>query len=278
MAVFNLMHTPQNTMLKHFLFILTGWLLALSPLAAAPGEVLIVADEIPAMQVLAKALKAQEGINSTIVLQTALPASLEPYQAVIVYIHKALHAGPEKAFIDYTRQGGKLILLHHTISSIKRENAHWFDFMGIDLLKKDVSEGGYKWKEKADMELVNLAPRHFITSHKVNYEQKFAYTSEAGGKKKKLPGFALRDTEVYLNHVYLRPRTILMGFSYTDETGKVWMQDRSAWCMPAGKGWIFYAQPGHTKEDFAHPVYARILANAVIFDHAANAEISSLGK
>jgi hypothetical protein len=234
-------------------------------LATAAGQVLIVADEMPAMEVLAKGLQDLEGISSTIVEQSRMPASLSGYQAVIVYIHKDLLAAPEQAFIDYTRQGGKLLVLHHSISSVKRSNEQWFDFLGVDLLRKDVNEGGYKFKEGVAMQMVNLAPRHFITSHKVRYDQKFRYKKESTGKEKLLPGFSLADTEVYLNHVYLRPRTILLGFRYTDENGKVWMQDRSAWCMPAGKGWVFYAQPGHTARDFAHPVYARILANAVIY-------------
>jgi hypothetical protein len=251
--------------MKHYFLILLSLVLATAVAAKPPGQVLIVADEFPAMEVLAKALKDQEGIHSTIVQQTEMPESLSSYQAVIVYIHRELLAGPEEAFINYTRQGGKLILLHHTLSSAKRSNAHWFGFLGFDILKKDVNEGGYKWIEGVDMQVVNLAPKHFITSNKVKYEAKFPYQREAAGRTKRLPGFALRDTEVYLNHVYHSPRTILLGFSYRDETGKVWMQDRSAWCMPSGKGWLFYAQPGHTAQDFENPVYARILVNAVIY-------------
>lgn len=99
-------------------------------------EVLIVADEIPAMQVLAKSLKVQEGITTKIVFQTNLPRSLEGFRAVIVYIHKDLDSGPEKAFIQYAKNGGKLIVLHHSISSAKRKNNEWFTFLGVDLPKK----------------------------------------------------------------------------------------------------------------------------------------------
>jgi hypothetical protein len=253
--------------MKHLLFLLLLLLIGLAPATAGTTarQVLIVADEIPAMEVLARALKDQEGISSTIVTQAEMPVSLSDYQAVIVYIHKELEAGPEKAFIRYTEEGGKLILLHHTLSSAKRLNEQWFRFLGFDILERDVNEGGYKWQEGVEMQVVNLAPKHFITRHKVKYDEKFTYKREAAAREQVLPGFTLPDTEVYLNHVYLRPRTILLGFIYKDATGKVWMQDRSAWSMPAGKGWIFYAQPGHTARDFAHPVYARILANAVIY-------------
>lgn len=228
-------------------------------------EVLIVADEIPAMQVLAKALKAQEGIRTRVVFQNDLPASLAGYRAVIVYIHKDIDAGPEKAFIEYTKNGGKLIVLHHSISSAKRKNAEWFSFLGLDLPKKDVSEGGYKYVGDITMEVINLAPAHFITSHKITYDTSIAYTREGQSEEKQLPGFELQKTEAFLNHDLQKPRTILLGFKMKDAAGKVWMQDRSAWCMPVEKGWVFYSQPGHTEADFENPVYARIIANAVIY-------------
>ena len=92
---------------------------------------MIVADEIPAMEIVAKALKIHENIASKIVLQTKIPNDLSAYMAVLVYIHKDLNPAAEKAFIDYTKAGGKLILLHHSISSLKRKNADWFAFMGV---------------------------------------------------------------------------------------------------------------------------------------------------
>lgn len=228
-------------------------------------DVLIVADEIPAMQVLSKALKAQEGIRTRVVFQNDLPASLTEYRAVIVYIHKDIDVGPEKAFIEYTKKGGKLIVLHHSISSAKRKNTDWFPFLGLDLPKKEVSEGGYKYVGDITMEIVNLAPTHFITSHKITYETLIAYTREGQSEEKQLPGFELQKTEAFLNHDLQKPRTILLGFKMKDSTGKVWMQDRSAWWMPVEKGWVFYSQPGHTSTDFENPIYARIIANAVIY-------------
>jgi hypothetical protein len=59
---------------------------------------LIVADEFPAMQVVAAKLKSAAGIESRIVWQTNLPPSLEPFQAVIVYIHHDLSPAAEEAF------------------------------------------------------------------------------------------------------------------------------------------------------------------------------------
>lgn len=250
--------------MKHLLF---GLVLAAALISSGrAGEVLIVADEIPAMETLAAKLKDQEGIGSKIVKQPEIPASLQPYQAVIVYIHKALSPAVEAACIEYANNGGKLINLHHSISSGKRTNAQWFAFMGVDLLKKDVNEGGYKWIEGIKMDIVNLVPAHFITNHKVQYESQIEYTSSENSKAVQVPGFHLHESEVYLNHTYTGPRTILMGLKYTDEkTGKLWMQDRAGWYKPVGKGWLFYFMPGHSVREFEHPNYSRIVINAVIW-------------
>src|SRR5262249_4788788 len=85
--------------------------LALSA-SIALGDVLIVADEFPAMEFLRAQLQKQENVQSTLVSQKDLPSTLTPFDAVIVYIHGALSNTTERAFIDYTEAGGKLLLLH----------------------------------------------------------------------------------------------------------------------------------------------------------------------
>jgi len=239
--------------------------LLLTASAFAAGDLLIVADEIPAMELLAGKLKAEEDITSKVVLQTAMPAELSAFAAVMVYIHKGLDAAPERAFIAYANGGGKLILLHHSISSGKRKNKEWFPFLGVSLLEGDVNAGGYKWTEPVTLDIVNLAPDHFITTHKVQYPQKINFAN-SGGVEKPLPGFTLKDSEVYLNHVLAGPHTALLGLRYTDaKTGKVWMQGHAGWVRQAGKGWIVYLLPGHSALDFENPAYARIVLNAVIW-------------
>lgn len=115
------------------------------------------------------------------------------------------------------------------------------------------------------MVVVNLAPQHFITSHKITYTYTIAYTQEGRQKESQLPGFVLPKTESFMNHQRLSFRTRLLGFKFTDAAGKVWMQDRSAWCMPVGKGWLFYSQPGHAVYDFENPVYTQLIANAILY-------------
>jgi hypothetical protein len=216
---------------------------------------------------LAGKLKSEEHLESKLIAQQNLPEQLSNYDCVIVYIHKALSEKAEEAFIDYTKAGGKLLVLHHSISSGKRRNPHWFSFLGVALPEGDVTQGGYKWIEGVKLELVNLNPRHFIMTNHVTYPERIIYLStNAPAATGSLSGFVLDDSEVYLNHVHEGPRTLLMGLKYVDaKTAKTYMQDRAGWIKPAGKGQIIYLMPGHHKEDFQNPTYARIVLNAVIY-------------
>ena len=191
-------------------------------LGSAWADVLIVADEFPVMQALASRLKAEEKISSQVVSQKDMPPGLKQFDAVVVYIHGALAGQAEDAFIEYANGGGKLVLLHHSISSGKRKNAHWFSFLGVALPEGPVSSGGYKWTEGISWELVNLNPNHFIMTNRVSYPEQIAYTStNAVTANGKLPGFGLKNSEVYVNHVHTEPRTLLMGLKYKDEAGTV---------------------------------------------------------
>ena len=242
-------------------------LLANAAASLALADVLIVADEFPAMQALANRLKNEEHLDSQVVAQKEMPTNLVSFSAVVVYIHGALSPRAEDALIDYTREGGKLVLLHHSISSGKRQNAHWFPFLGIRLPEGDVKQGGYKWIEGVVLDFVNLNLNHFIMTNRLSYPTRIAYQStNAPAGDGLLPGFALRDSEVYLNHVHTESRTLLMGLKYADaRTGTTYVQDRAGWIKPAGKGWIIYLMPGHTAQEFEHATYGRIVLNAVIF-------------
>lgn len=115
------------------------------------------------------------------------------------------------------------------------------------------------------MEVVNLAPKHFITTHKIKYPEKIEYQKEANGKQTKLSGYKLLNTEGYVNIKLSGEKTILLGFKYTDKKGKIWTQNGAAWCMKAEKGWLFYLQPGHAITDYEDPTNLRIVMNAVIY-------------
>lgn len=241
--------------------------LALAFDLVARADVLIVADEFPAMQELAAKLKGQENVDSKVVSQKEMPSTLAPYTAVVVYIHGTLSEPAENAFMDYTQAGGKLVLLHHSISSGKRKNAHWFDFLGVALPEGDVTNGGYKWIEGVTWELVNLNPNHFIMTNQVHYPAQISYPSaDRSANRTTLPGFKLEHSEVYLNHVHTGPRTILMGLKFSEpKSGALYLQERAGWIKSAGKGTVIYLMPGHTSKDFENPAYGRIVLNAIIF-------------
>lgn len=243
------------------------FILAMTLARTSFAEVLIVADEFPAMKFLAAKLKADEKVTARIVSQTNLPTSLASFDAVVVYIHGALAEKAEEAFIDYTRAGGKLVLLHHSISSGKRKNAHWFSFLGVSLPEGDLNQGGYKWIEGVSWDLVNLNPNHFIMTNRVDYPQQISFaTTNTAARERSLPGFTLDKSEVYLNHVLTDPPTLLMGLKYLDQkTGAFYMQERAGWIKRSGKGCIIYLMPGHTVKDFENVAYGRIVLNAVIY-------------
>ncbi|MBK9137395.1 MAG: ThuA domain-containing protein [Verrucomicrobia bacterium] len=240
--------------------------LLVAALATKAGEqVLIVADEFPAMRVLADSLEQEEGWRSRIVSQGELPAVLADFRAVVVYIRRALEARTEKALIEYAEGGGKLVALHHSISSGKRTNQWWFAFLGVDLKPGDAATGGYRWIEPATLSVVALT-NHFITTNKVAWPGQSAFRREKGTATERLPSFTLHDSEVYLNHSLVGPRTVLLGFQYRDAEGGEWMQERAGWFKPAGRGWLFYFQPGHSVRDFEEATFRRLVINAIVYD------------
>ena len=243
-----------------------SWLLCCCALTSfsARGDVLIVADEFPAMQVVAEKLKSVEHRDSQLVDQAHLPTALEPFDAVVVYIHKGLDAAAEHALIGYARGGGRLVLLHHSISSGKRQNRDWFKFLGVELPEGSVDAGGYKWIEGVTMQLVNLATNQFMMTNQITYPETAALPT-SDGRVRNLPAFTLDETEVYLNHQLHGPRTILMALQFTDKaSGKVWVQETAGWVRPADKGSVIYLMPGHSQRDFENPVYGRIVLNAIV--------------
>lgn len=257
--------TPQRTpRAKWHRLTLLGALVACALTSSARAKeptgpaILMVADERPAMEVLAKQLGTRAHANATIVKPDALPATLGSFQDVLVYIHKDLSETAEKAFLSYADGGGHLVLLHHSISSGKRKNKDWFPALGIALPTGDFATGGYKYVEDARWDIYAIAPNHpFLRGVKFP-----KIVEDAAGKKQK--GLALENTEIYLNHVLTGPHTLLLGLRYEDpQTHEVRVQDTVAWTKPYGKGRISYLMPGHKASDYDNDVLATILSNAI---------------
>jgi len=234
----------------------------------AAGNVLIIADEMPQMELLVKILKTRANTTAELVNQTDVPADISGYAAVFAFVHHALLESAEKPMVDYANGGGKLIVLHHSISWAREKNKYWFPLLGMHLTPPgDPEQGLYKYVNPVTYTVVNLAPGNYITSHNVKYEGKTSYkSSDLGTPEQEYPSFTLNNSEVYLNHVFTdgKDKTILMGFKWQDpKTGRVWMQDRAGWYKKAQKGWIIYLQPGHSITDFENSTYSQIVLNAL---------------
>ncbi|MDX2151969.1 MAG: ThuA domain-containing protein [Bryobacteraceae bacterium] len=248
--------------MKRFLLALLASAISLG----AAQRLLIVADEIPAMETLSRELGARTKAESKIVTQSELPASLEAFDALLVYIHKDIHDATEKAILEYLRGGRKVILLHHSISSGKRKNKEWLPAFAITLPLGKLEEGGYGYYDPTTFELVNLAPGHPVTTAGVRYDGKTLFAANGAGPSREMPSFTVPGSEVYLNHIHNAPRTKLLGFKWTDpRNGKVYQQETAGWVMKVGKGTAFFFMAGHEEADFNIEPFAQILANAVTY-------------
>jgi len=230
-------------------------------------KVIIVQDEMPQMEVLAKFLREHGKLSVTISDQSSFPKDLSAYDAVIVFIHRDLQENTENSIINYTKKGGKLICLHHSISSKKAQNKFYFDFLGIRLDTGPMEKGGYKWKESS-WSLVSLNSKHFITNFKVNWDEKINYaSSDYPSSKRAYPCINLKqDSEVFINHKFTdgREKIVLCGIVYHDkESDKTYMQDRGAWIKRQGKGTIIYFMPGHISSDYENKNISQIILNAI---------------
>jgi hypothetical protein len=244
-----------------------------APQPARARYVLIVMDEREQMEALAKYLKAKGQVDATIVDQKSAPQDWSPYDAVIGYIHGALQEPIELKIIDYTKKGGRYVCLHHSISSGKATNRHYFDFLGVRLPGGEISSqpavpgDHYAWRHDVDFTVVNLNPGHHITSHGVTWPDTVTYRpSDGPSAERAYPAFTLKQAEPYMNVQFTdgREKTVLLGFKYLDDrNGALFMQDREGWLKPSGKGWIVYLQMGHTTQELEHPAVAQMVLNAV---------------
>jgi Trehalose utilisation len=234
---------------------------------AGGARVLIIQDERPQMDVLAKFFAEKSKLSVTIADQQSMAKDLSPYKAVILFVHKDLYEPTERAVIDYTKAGGRLVCLHHSISSKKAQNKYYFKFLGMQLNKGPMAAGGYAWKG-GSWTLVNLNSKHYITNHNIEWKDKVMYTSSDQPSVERLyPCTRLKEeSEAFINHRFTdgRDKTVLCGLIYTDKaTGKTYMQDRAGWIKRQGKGTIVYLMPGHCVSDYQNERIAQMILNAI---------------
>ena len=257
----------RHRILIYLLFVAVCIVFILGSSSQRQPKVIIVQDEIPQMEVLAKFLREKGKLSIAVTDQRSFPEDLSVYDAVIVFIHGNLEENTEKSIINYTKNGGKLICLHHSISSKKAQNKFYFDFLGMRLDKGPMEKGGYKWKQSS-WSLVNLNSKHFITNSDVNWDEKVNYTpSDYPSSKRAYPCINLKhDSEVFINHKFTdgREKVVLCGIVYHDtENNKTYMQDRGAWIKRQGKGTIVYFMPGHIASDYENSNISQMILNAI---------------
>jgi type 1 glutamine amidotransferase len=232
-------------------------------LAAAP--VYIVHDTPAPMQTLAAGLQ-KLGYDIRLEQQPAFRTHMRSIhaKALFMYVHDTFDADVEQALIEWTENGGRLIVLHHGMASARMRNAHWPDFMGVRILARDDAQ--YPWKVfRGTFQVVNLRPDHWITSNGVDWPKKTRYgPSDSPSSAQELPSFDLPDTELFHNQLFTdgRRKTVLLGMKGEVE-GRTIMQDRAGWLMPAGKGWVIYFQMGHEARDFENASYLQMIVNAL---------------
>lgn len=265
----------MNRLLQRFS--LMALMLLLCAGFAQAGEVLIVADEWPQMDVLGAYLEEEGGFTVETAEPEALPEDLSPYEGIIQFVHGALGDEPAARMMNFTRNGGRLVVLHHGISSGKANTQGWLNFLGIKLDRANNSTKRYTWVHDVDITIVNLNPNHYITHNGVEYEETATYHS-SDRPSEPVRGLALtfNNSEAFLNHQFTdgRAKTVLFGLLYQDpNTRAVYQQDRAGWLKRVGSGYVFYFQPGHITADFEKDAYCQIIQNCFTWQpHAASVE------
>jgi hypothetical protein len=254
--------------------------------ASQPRRVLIVTDESDRMRPLAAYLQDKGRIDSVIVDYKSLPEGkrvlpddLAEYDALVGYIHGDLDEPTEIKIIEYTESGGRFVSVHHMVSSGKKKNRFYFDFLGLHMddieRAREASEPGthYMWREPVEKVLVNLAPGHYVTRHGISWPEKvdFLPTDVPGAREKEYPAITMKRTEVYSNvkRTDGNEKTLLLGYVYTDDRNNVThTQATDGWIKAAGDGHVVYIQPGHFVEEFTDPgnILNQLILNAITWN------------
>ncbi len=244
-----------------------------SPPPAPVTKVLIVMDERPQMEILARYFREKGNIESEIVDQKTIPEHWSGFTAVIGYVHGKLEERTELKLIDYTKNGGRFVCLHHMISSGKSKNKYYFDFLGVRMddiessRQPAVPGGHYAWREGIQQTVVNVSPRHYVTSNGVSWPDKARFAPDGSGNGgPEYPAMTLEDSEAYMNVKFTdgKDKLILLGYKYLDDRNQVLHQQLTeGWIKPSGKGRIIYLQPGHSVHEYQNPAIAQMVLNAI---------------
>ena len=262
-------------------------LLSLLPsLAYAQKPVLFLSDEKGELPVLTGLLSDEGYAVSEATQEGALP-ELARFDAVVVYIHKPLTEPVETALIDYAKKGGRLLVLHHAIASAKMRNPRWLKFLGIALFPRNDVEHPWSVSAEVTHTMVNLAPKHWITTHKVKYDRTVDYQSKTRPEYRgRFGAFDLPNTEIFHNQRFIDgdAKTILFGYLLEGDTAAQLpanvpsCEETSGWFKQTGTGLVFYLQAGHAAHDFENPNFKRVILNCLEWEKGRSQQAEGRSK
>ncbi|MBD3351460.1 MAG: hypothetical protein GF364_08230 [Candidatus Lokiarchaeota archaeon] len=205
---------------------------------------------------------------------------------IITYNKNLIRTKNINAIKEYCDKGGKLIALHHNVSSMMMRQPEWLEMMKVKIEKGEKAE--YPWSviEGGDLYLTNLAPDSIITTNEIKYKDsvpainlpiepnKVVTTHELLTKdqkqeyhsREKEPAILFNKSEYFINHVLLPEpeRTLLFALYFIDEaSGREFISNNGGWKMPFGQGTIYYLMPGHSVHDY-NDTYCKIIRNCIM--------------
>ena len=234
-------------------------------------NVLILGDKADEMPELRQRIQSG-GWTTTQLAQNDWNATTSEFDAIVVYIHEPIVETVEKALIDYAEQGGRLLVVHHAIASAKMQNPRWLEFLGVKIVPKSAPDAPWFVSGDVAFTVVNLAPKHYITSNDVVYDKTVEYRSttrkELDGE---FPAFVLEHTEIFHNqrNTDADAKIPLLAYRLDGQQGAELpvnvpaFDETAGWLKKTGQGWTVYLQPGHAPSDFRHPIFGQILMNAL---------------
>lgn len=162
---------------------------------------------------------------------TADPNDLEPgklakYDALMIYAnHNTITPEPEKALLDFVA-GGKAFLPIHSASYCFRNSPAYVALVGAQFQKHGTGE----------FTTTIVKPDHPIMEG--------------------IQPFQVWD-ETYVHTMHNADRTVLM--ERVDEAGR----EPWTWVRTHGKGRVFYTAYGHDERVWGHPMFHRLIRNAI---------------
>lgn len=206
-------------------------------------------------------------------------------KCIITYNKNLIKKRNVKTIKEYCANGGKLIALHHNVSSMMLRRPEWLDLMKINIVKGDDAE--YPWSviEGGDLYLTNLQPDNAITTKGIEYDSEVPMLKLSVDPTKKVltheldesqqkefhsrekeKAIEFKKSEYFINHLPLPEpnRILLFGIFFHDpESGREFISNNGGWKMPYKEGMIYYLMPGHSVHDY-HENYCNIIRNCIL--------------